>query len=385
MKKVLYLFDALKRGGAETSTLEIAKRFKNWVPVMVCIYEGTELRNDFEEAGIKVYSLDIKEKFGIAIAMKKIQEIQEIEKPDVIHANLFMAEQFSRWLGPKNKIPVINSFVNDSYSRERYELLNFKQKLVLNLYKAADRYSANKVSKFMSLTQAIIPNNTKALNIEPKAVVVIPRGRNIIAFRDKVNLDTVNTIKEKYGNGPLILTVSRLLIRKGYMEAINAIDLVVKKYPDVKYLIAGKGHDESKIRTLIKELNLKNNVFLLGSRDDVPSLLEAADIFLFPSHYEGQGGALIEAMLMEKKIIATRIPVLEESVKDNLSAKLFDYRNVKDMADKIMWAIENPDKMNKLASMAKKEAEQRFSIEEIAEKHEKLYDEVLNNFQGSLV
>jgi len=376
MKKVLYLFDALKRGGAETSTLEIAKRFKNWAPVMVSIYEGTELKNDFEEAGIKVYSLDIKEKFGIATAMKKIQEILEVEKPDVIHANLFMADQFSRWLGPKNKIPVINSFVNDSYSKERYELLNFKQKLVLNLYKAVDRYSAKRVTRFMSLTQAIISNNSKALNINPKLVVVIPRGRNIKAFRDKVNLDTVNNIKEKYGKGPLILTVSRLLIRKGYLDAINAIDLVVKKHPNVKYLIAGKGHDESKIRTLIKELSLENNVFLLGSRDDVPSLLEAADIFLFPSHYEGQGGALIEAMLMEKKIIATRIPVLEESVKDNISAKLFDYRSVEDMAKKIIWTIENPAEMDILANMAKKEAEQRFNIEEIAEKHEELYEKV---------
>ena len=383
MKKVLYLFDSLNRGGAEISTLEIAKRFKKWVPVMLSIYEGTELKNDFEEAGIKVYSLNIKEKFGIAIAIKRIQEILEVEKPDLIHANLFMADQFSRWLGPKNKIPVINSFVNDSYSKERYELLDFKQKLVLNLYKAVDRYSAKKVSRFMSLTQAIIPNNTKALNIDPKSVVVIPRGRNIKAFRDKVNLETVNTIKQKYGNGPLILTVSRLLIRKGYLEAINAIHLVVKKHPDVKYLIAGKGHDEAKIRTLIKEKKLGNNIFLLGSRNDVPSLLEAADIFLFPSHYEGQGGALIEAMLMGKKIIATRIPVLEESIKDNFSAKLFDYRSVKDMADKIIWAIENPEDMNKLALMAKNVAEQRFSIEEIAQKHEELYEDVLNNFQES--
>jgi glycosyltransferase involved in cell wall biosynthesis len=376
MKKVLYLFDALNRGGAETSTLEIARRFKNWTPVMVSIYEGTELRHDFENAGIKVYSLNIKQKFGISIALKKIQEILDIEKPELIHANLFMADQFSRWLGPKNKIPVINSFVNDSYSWERYELLNFKQRMALNLYKTIDRYSAKRVSKFMSITKAIIPNNSKALNIESELVEVIPRGRNIKAFRENVNIDIVNNIKDKYGHGPIILTVSRLLIRKGYLEAINAIYLVKKKNPDVKYLIAGKGHDETKIRTLIKELGLEKNVFLLGSRDDVPSLLEAADIFLFPSHYEGQGGALIEAMLMGKKIIATRIAVLEESVRDNFSAKLFDYRNVKDMAKKITWAIENPAEMDLLANMAKKEAEQRFSIEEIAVKHEELYDNV---------
>lgn len=385
MKKVLYLFDALKRGGAETSTLEIAKRFKNWKPVMLSIYEGAELKKDFEEAGIKVYSLDIKEKFGITTALKKIQKILDVERPDVIHANLFMADQFSRRLGPKNKIPVINSFVNDSYSKERYELLNFKQKMVLNLYKTIDRFSAKKVAKFMSLTKAIIPNNTNALNIDPNSVVVIPRGRNIKAFRENINQETVNHIRSKFGAGPIILTVSRLLIRKGYFEAINAIHDVIKTHPNVKYLIAGKGHDESKIKNLIIENKLENNIFLLGSRNDVPSLLAASDIFLFPSHYEGQGGALIEAMLMGKKIIATRIPVLEESVKDNFSAKLFDYRNVEDLADKIIWAIDNPNEMNKLALMAKKEAEQRFSIEEIAEKHEKLYDEVSNNFQKSLV
>ncbi len=383
MKKVLYLFDALKRGGAETSTLAIAQIFKEWKPIVISIYEGTDLKQDFEKAGIKVYALNIKKKFGITEALREIQNIIEEEKPDIIHANLFMAEQFSRWLGPKNNIPVINSFVNDSYSRERYELLDYKQKIVLNIYKNIDRFSSKRVTKFMSLTEAIIPNNTKALKIDPKSVFVIPRGRNIEDFRSQVNFETVNSIKEKYGKGPIILTVSRLLIRKGYLEAIQAIQIIVRKYPDLKYLIAGKGHDEFKIRTLIKENNLENNIFLLGSRDDVPSLLEAADIFLFPSHYEGQGGALIEAMLMGKKIIATRIPVLQESVMDNYSAKLFDYRNIEDMASKIMWALNNPVEMEILARVAREEAEARFNIDRISLIHEQLYSEVVKNYSES--
>jgi len=380
MLKVLYLFDALKRGGAETSTLEIAKRLQNWTPVMVSIYKGTDLKNEFEEAGIKVHCLNIKEKFGISIAMREIQQILDIEKPDLIHANLFMAEQFSRWLGPKNKIPVINSFVNDSYSKERYELLNFKQKLVLNLYKAFDRYSAKRVTKFMSLTQAIISNNSKALNINSESVVVIPRGRNINAFRNKVNLDVVNNIKKKYGKGPLILTVSRLLIRKGYLEAIYAMQIVKKEHPDVRYLIAGKGHDETKFRSLIKELGLEKNVFLLGNRNDIPTLLYVADIFLFPSHYEGQGGALVEAMLMEKQIIATRIPVLQESVQDNVTAKLFKYRNIDDLAVKINWSIEHPKEMAIMAKKAKIYAEINFDIEKTVASHEDLYEKVIHSY-----
>jgi len=383
MPKVLYLFDALKRGGAETSTLEIASRLRNWESFVISIYKGTELRKDFEKRGIKVYSLDIESKYNWKETSRKIQKILDIEKPDIIHSNLFMAYQFARSLGSQNKIPVINSFVNDSYSKNRYELLNLKQKIVLNIYKAIDRFSANKVTKFMSLTQAIVNNNAKALNIDASSVEIIPRGRNIKAFRAKVNPKKINELKREFGRGPLILTVSRLLVRKGYLDSIKALKKVTLKHPDVKYLIAGKGHDEFKIKSLIKDFGLEEKVLLLGSRDDVPNLLAAADIFLFPSHYEGQGGALIEAMLMEKKIIATRIPVLQESVKDNHSAILFEYRNIEDMAAKINWAIENPEEMMRLALVARKDAESRFNIEAISEKHEELYEKILQEYSTS--
>lgn len=378
MSKVLYLFDALKRGGAETSTLEIIRRFNCWEPVIVSIYRGTEMKAEFETQGVPVYSLDVKRQFSIPSTLRKINRIIEREKPDLIHSNLFMADQFARYLGKKKSIPVVNSFVNDSYSKERYELLNLKQRLVLDVYKAIDRSSAKRVTKYMSLTQAIVCNNSNALDIDPREVAVIPRGRNIERFRQRVDPETVADLKMEYGPGPVILTVSRLLIRKGYLEAVRAIKEVVKKYPKVKYLVAGKGHDETAIKHLIKESSLEENIILLGSRSDVPSLLAAADIFLFPSHYEGQGGALVEAMLMEKKIVATRIPVLEESVQDKFSALLFNYRDAEDMTDKIIWAIENPQEMNNFAANAKREAERRFRIEGIAQRHEELYDDVLN-------
>lgn len=383
MPKVLYLFDALKRGGAETSTLEIASRLDNWEAFVISIYKGTELREDFEERGIRVYSLDVNSQLSLISTKNKIQKILDIEKPDLIHSNLFMADQFARYLGKRNNIPVINSFVNDSYSPERKELLPLKQKISLSIYQFIDRLMAPRVTKFMSLTQAIIENNSKALAIDPKEVKVIHRGRNFKKLWEKVDEDKVSFIKSEYGPGPIILTVSRLLVRKGYLEAIKAFKKVSEEYPAASYIIAGWGPDEKVIKSLIEELNLESQVFLLGNRSDVPSLLKASDIFLFPSHYEGQGGALVEAMLMEKPIIATAIPVLMESVRDNFSAKLFKYRDVTDLSKTIIWAIENPTKMKEYAENARLEAEKRFDIELIAQEHEELYNEVHNNYKVS--
>lgn len=380
MKKVLYLIDTLEVGGAETSILEIASRLKEYKPFVISIYKGSSLKQRFEKANIKVYDLGIEKKFGIKEVYGNIAKILEKEKPVLIHATLFRAEQFSRYLGKKYQIPVINSFVNDSYSEERYAMLNSKQRLSLNLYKWFDRFTANKVTQFMSITNSIIVSNSKALNINEDKVKVIYRGRNIENFRRRPSQGKIELLKDKFGSGPIILTVSRLLKRKGYCEAIMAIKKVTKEFPSLKYLIAGEGHDRSLFENLIEKNDLTRNIILLGNQKDIPSLLKFSDIFLFPSYYEGQGGALVEAMIMGKPIIASKIPVLEESVEENVSALLFKLKDESDLAAKLIWALRNPMEMKQFGIEASRIAEKRFDIEKIALEHESLYDQTLRNY-----
>ncbi|TBW25594.1 glycosyltransferase family 4 protein [Gramella sp. KN1008] len=375
MPKVLFLIDTLEVGGAETSILEIASRLKKWKPVVISIYKGDTLVDRFREKQIRVYTLNSEKKFNITSGLKDIGKIIEKERPDIIHATLFRAEQFSRILGPKYKVPVINSFVNDSYSQERYKNLDLQGVIKLKFYQLFDRITASRVDKFMSITKAIIPNNANALKINHKNIDVIYRGRDISSFRKKgsMQLEQLGNLN----NGPVILTVSRLLKRKGYVESIKAMAKVINIRPDVKYLIAGEGHDRPVFEKLIACLELEKNVQLLGNRSDVPGLLQLADIFLFPSHYEGQGGALVEAMIMGTPIIAARIPVIEESVEDLKSALLFEPKDVEDLSNKILWALENSENMREIGKNAMSVAEERFDIEVVASEHEKLYSKVL--------
>ncbi len=380
MRKVLYLIDTLEVGGAETSILEIASRLKNWEAVVVSFYRGESLKPRFKAAGIKLYNLNIDSKYGFLEGRKKLKPIIEKENPDVVHATLFRAELISRITVSHYNIPLINSFVNDSYAQERYQLMNMRQRISLNIYKLIDRVTANKVTKFMSITKAIIPNNTQALNLNPEKVDIIYRGRNIKALKEKVNSDGLKELRLHFGSGPIILTVSRLLERKGYIEAIYAIKNVISDVPSLKYLIAGEGHDRIKFEKVIAALQLEKNVFLLGNRNDVPTLLAFSDIFLFPSHYEGQGGALVEAMILGKPIIASKIPVIMESVQDHVSALLYEPKSVADLSKKIVFGLENPLYMEKLGEVAKKQAALRFEIDNVSLQHESLYDEVLKSY-----
>ena len=80
----------------------------------------------------------------------------------------------------------------------------------------------------------------------------------------------------------------------------------------------GQGEDEDKIREKIQKLNLGTAVKMLGVRNDVPNLLQAMDVFVFPSTYEGLGLAVIEAQASGLEcIVSDRVPI-ETKVTDNI-------------------------------------------------------------------
>jgi hypothetical protein len=79
---------------------------KTWKPIVISIYFWECLISGFEDTGINVYSLNFKGKYEILQGEKQITVILKRENPDLLHATLFRAEQFNRWIGPKWGIPV---------------------------------------------------------------------------------------------------------------------------------------------------------------------------------------------------------------------------------------------------------------------------------------
>ena len=129
--RVLYVIDTLETGGAEKSLVEITTNLSNVIPIFVFVYEGDQLRDRLEMAGIQVYSLEIRKKYGYKEAVEKLEKIVARVKPDLIHATLYRSEHITRKLKPKLGIPLINSFVSNSYSKTRYDKLSFLRKLKL--------------------------------------------------------------------------------------------------------------------------------------------------------------------------------------------------------------------------------------------------------------
>jgi glycosyltransferase involved in cell wall biosynthesis len=102
-------------------------------------------------------------------------------------------------------------------------------------------------------------------------------------------------------------TVGRLVETKGQEVLLKALARVYEKYSESWLILVGEGRLESKLRALAAELNISERVVFLGYRSDIPEVLKAFDVFVFPSIAEGLGLALLEAMAAELPVIASRV------------------------------------------------------------------------------
>jgi glycosyltransferase involved in cell wall biosynthesis len=372
---VLYVIDTLATGGAETSLLEIASRLQNYHPVVCVLYANkTDLRQAFEGRNIKLIFLNLTSRFWWNEGATRLRSVLIKEKPAIVHATLFKSEIVTRLAIKRTNIPQVGSFVNDSYSINRYSQQSMGRNFKLNVVRLVDMLTAKRVDHFMSITDAIADSNTKALSIDRKKVTTIYRGRNVDGFL--VSHPPLSTPFR-------FLTVARLLKRKGYLELFEACAILKDKGYKFRVDIAGDGPDLGLFISTVKKLQIEDCVSFLRTRNDVPELLAASHCFVFPSHYEGQGGALVEAMLAAKPIVASDIPVFREQITDGKTGWLFEIFNAGKLAEHMEWMMGHYDQGIQMGVQARAVAEERFNIQRTVQLHEAMYTRILSEHSKS--
>lgn len=378
MIKVLYVIDTLKTGGAEKSLVDIALHNKEVNAYFVTIYGGNDFGSVLEDNDIPYFDLGVKKRYAFKEASQKLVQLLSEIKPDVIHSTLFRADMIARKAIKHYQVPLISSFVNNSYVKDRYDKLNLVGKIKLKAIQWMDKYSANKTDYFISNSQTIKDSNAKFLKVNPAKIKVIYRGRSI----DKFNPDVYDKVAIRKSLGIdetsfVFLNVSRLLERKGQIDLIKAFEKVVKQNPEVVLWIAGEGGFRKELESTIAGLNLQNNAQLLGNRDDIPSLLAAADCFVFPSYYEGLPGALIEAMLSRKIIVCSDIPENKECVTNN-SAVIVEKGNIVQLSEAMIAVVENQAQYGELGNEAYGEAILKFDINAVVSQYNTVYRKMIS-------
>lgn len=167
--------------------------------------------------------------------------------------------------------------------------------------------------------------------------------RNAIdAKRFDYSVVTRERVRRELGveNVLLVGNVGSLTRQKNHRFLLEILVEMRRRRPDATLLLVGRGALEQEIRTRVDELKLNNHVRFLGSRDDVAEILQAVDVFCFPSLFEGLGIAAVEAQAAGlPTVVSDRVP--SEAALTDLVTGISLGRSAADWASVIIREAEN--------------------------------------------
>ncbi len=170
-------------------------------------------------------------------------------------------------------------------------------------------------------------------------------------------------------DGPLVLAIGNLYPVKDHATLLRA----AAKLPGVRVAIAGRGEEEQTLRALATELGVLDRVHLLGVRDDVPRLLEAADVFTQPSREEGLPMAILESMAAGRAVVASGVGGIGEAVVDGQTGLLVPPADPQALASALRRVIDDPALRARLGTAGHARARDAFSAAAMTENYRTLY------------
>jgi glycosyltransferase involved in cell wall biosynthesis len=171
----------------------------------------------------------------------------------------------------------------------------------------------------------------------------------------------------------VITTVANLRPGKGHDVLLRAAARVLRRVPDATFQIVGDGPRRAELERQAAALRVAGQVRFFGHRHDVPELLQASDIFAFPSLMEAAPNALLEAMVAGLPVVASRAGGMLEVVEHGHNGLLVPPGDERALAAAILRLIERPGLAARLAEAARASIEARFSFDRMVGEFQQLY------------
>ena len=284
-------------------------------------------------------------------------------KPALVHLHGSRAGLLGAWAARAARIrPVIYTA----------HMFSFRRRLPPGLRWAAARAESLTASLVDSVICVSESDRAEAIarGLSPARLVVVPNGIEIERFPAasdrRAELDIAS-------GAPVIGMVGRLVSQKDPLTFARMACRVAEAAPTARFLVVGDGPLKATLENEARALTAGRRLIVTGFRDDVPELLATMDVVVFPSLWEAQGIALIEAMAAARAVVATALPAHAEAIVDGESGLLVPLRDPARLAAAILELLADPERRAALGRSARSRSEQRYRVERMIEETAAVY------------
>jgi glycosyltransferase involved in cell wall biosynthesis len=368
---VLHIICSLPLGGAESQVVTLASALaSDRYKIQVCCLkqEGVQA-SSLRSKGIPVVSLNMRLRYW-PIAVYRLYRLLKQLKPKIVHTHMYEAGIWGGMAGKLAGVPVIIATEHSiTFTRERHVFIEF----------LINHFANQRTAVSEEIRRCYIENHLGS----PENIINIPNAVEVGRFD---RLDSRNQLRTQFGAKPLtalVGSVARLVQPKRLDYLLQAARIVCDAIPQTCFLIVGDGPLRQELERQARHLDLgPEHVMFLGSRQDVPDLLAAIDIFVLSSEAEGLPVAMLEAMAASKPVIVTQVGAIPQIIQDGFNGLLVSPHDPIGLANAILMLIGDSFLREALAREAYRTVNERFSIEVVGQQMIALYDNLLEKKGG---
>ena len=367
--RVLQILPSFVTGGAERFVVQLMQSLdQNAFDVRALSLYGrqeTQLESLLDRHQLTATYLNKTPGFDPRMFASVHRSIKEYE-PDIIHTHLHAF----RYLIPAMVSKAVTGFVHTVHSvaeRERRRIGKWFPQLLFGRRVVPVAIAAEvqrSIQRVYGVESVLIPNG-----------IPLDTYRHCSASRTQW--------RKQEGFAPddvLLLCVGRFDPVKNHRLLIDSFAQTARESPNVHLLLAGDGHLRASLQAQVALLGLQDQVHFLGVRDDVPTLLSAADLFLFASDSEGSPLSLMEAMAAGLPIIGTAVGGVREMVSGEASV-LVNAGDREALAAAINRISRDGERRKAMGRQASEQAV-RFDVASMALAYQSLYARLLEPIEG---
>ena len=374
--RVLQIITRLDRGGsAENTLLTVAgldpETFDVTVAVGPTVGEPSPTEAKARNRGVRFVHIPhlvrAPQPLHDLRAVTALRRLIRSEAWDLVHTHTSKAGFLGRWVAHRHGIPAI---VHTPHGHVFY---GYHGAAMTAAFVRLERRAARWCHRLVALTAADRDDHLRFGVGAPSQWVIVHSG---VDFRP---LDDVAAgapaIRADLGIGTqdlVVATLGRLTSVKGHHDLVRAFADLLVAHPHARLLVVGDGEEEGALRELAVQTGVAARTVFAGWRQDVGDVLRAVDIFAMPSHNEGMGKALVEAMYLRRPVVATTVGGISELITDGVEGLLVPPSDPPRLAAALLRLAADVDLRRRLGSQATQRA-RAYGSEPMVRKLSNLY------------
>lgn len=328
---IVFIHSALPIGGAEVLRKFVTKEiYQRNIDLRICLIKGGgQIAQELEDYGIIVDTIGCSRSIYNPLTTLALVRYFKKHHPQIVQSSQFNSNFHTRIAAKLAGVPCVVC--------EEHGVYHWKDWW----HRLADRFLANWCDKIIAVSQAVKNFNVNEIGIPEDKIEILHNCLNTDRSSFVRSRDDIRTEFGISTSDFVIGHVGTLRNEKGHDILLKAFKLFCIKQP-AKLLLVGDGPLKTQLKKEADALDITDNIIFTGTRSDVPDLLKAMDLFVFPSRNEAMGIALLEAMYSGLPVIAAKTGGIPEIVTEGETGLLVESENVGAFALTMLQLAENP-------------------------------------------